>query len=144
MTAAIRKRDRRRLITVGMLPIKSKDAEKSRGFVPSALKDDLDFIAVHLYPESKKLDEAIAALKIFDVGKPLVIEEIFPLTTTPKELGVFIEQSRAIADGWVGFYWGKTVEEMEDDPGPFDKSMLAWLELFKKLTPATQPATQKK
>jgi hypothetical protein len=143
MTAAIRKHDRRRPITVGMLPIKPADEKKSRGFVPSALKDDLDFIALHIYPGSKKLDEAMGTLKLFDVGKPLVIEEIFPLTATPKELGLFIEQSRGTADGWIGFYWGKTVEEMEDEPGPFDKAMLAWLELFKKLSPtsATQPAT---
>jgi hypothetical protein len=144
MTAAIRKHDKQRPITIGMLPIKLKDAEKSRGFVPRALKDDLDFIALHLYPESKKLDEAMATVKLFDVaGKPLVIEEIFPLTATPKELGAFIEQSRPTADGWVGFYWGRTVDEMEDDPGPFDKAMLGWLELFRKLNPATASATQK-
>ena len=144
MTAAIRKHDQRRPITIGMLPIKPADAEKSRGFVPRALKDDLDFIALHLYPESKKLDDAMGTLKLFDVpNKPLVIEEIFPLSATPKELAAFIEQSRATADGWIGFYWGKTVDEMEDDPGPFDKAMLAWLELFKKLNPATQPATKK-
>ena len=45
-----------------MLPIKDPDGDKSRGFVPSALKDDLDFIAVHLYPESKKVDDAMATL----------------------------------------------------------------------------------
>jgi len=140
MTAAIRKHDKQRLITIGMLPIKPADTEKSHGFVPATLKDDLDFIALHLYPESKKLDEAMATLKIFDVGRPVVIEEIFPLTTTPKELAQFIEQSRPLADGWIGFYWGKTVEEMKDDPGPFDKAMLAWLELFKKLAPTSQPA----
>ena len=143
MTAAIRKHDKRRPITIGMLPIKAKDADNARGFVPRAMKDDLDFIALHLYPESKKLDEAMATLKLFDLpGKPLVIEEIFPLTATPKELAAFIEQSRAAADGWIGFYWGKTVDEMEDDPGPFDKAMLGWLELFRKLNPSTQPSTK--
>jgi hypothetical protein len=142
MTAAIRKHDKQRLITIGMLPIKPGDSDESHGFVPGALKDDLDFIAVHLYPESKKLDEAMATLKLFDVGKPLVIEEIFPLTATSKELAQFIEQSRAIADGWIGFYWGKTVAEMKDDPGPFDKSMLAWLELFTRLKATSQPATR--
>ena len=141
MTAAVRRHDKRRLVTVGMLPIKPADAKSSRGFVPAALKDDLDFLAVHLYPESKKSDEAMATLKLFDVGKPLVIEEIFPLTTTPKELGEFITESRSIADGWIGFYWGKTVEEMEDEPGPVDKAMLGWLDLFKKLHPAAAPAT---
>jgi hypothetical protein len=138
MTAAIRKHDPRRPITIGLLPIKSADAENSRGFVPRALAGDLDFIALHLYPESKKLDDALATVKLFDVpNKPLVIEEIFPLTATPKEVGLFIQQARAgnVVDGFVGFYWGRTVEEMDEDPGPFDKAMLGWLELFAELNP---------
>ena len=141
MTAAIRAHDKSRLITVGMLPIAPADATKARGFVPAALKDDLDFIAVHIYPDSKKLDAALATLKLFDVGKPLVIEETFPLTATAKDLGVFIDRSRQTADGWIGFYWGKTPAEMKDDPGVTDKAMLAWLELFRKLNPATAPTT---
>jgi hypothetical protein len=143
MTTAIRKHDKRRLITIGLLPIKPGDAQESHGFVPGALKDDLDFIAVHLYPESKRLDEAMATLKLFDVGKPLVIEEIFPLSASSKEVAQFIDQSRSNADGWIGFYWGRTVEEMKDDPGPFDKAMLGWLDLFTKLNPTSQPTTAK-
>jgi hypothetical protein len=141
MTAAIRAHDRNRLITVGMLPIAPADATKARGFVPAALKDDLDFIAVHVYPESRKLDAALATLKLFDVGKPLVIEETFPLVATAKEFGEFLSRSRDVADGWIGFYWGKTPAEMKDDPGVTDKAMLAWLDLFKKLNPTTTPAT---
>ena len=48
-----------------------------------------------------------------------------------------------MADGWIGFYWGKTVAEMKDDPGPFDKAMLAWLELFTQLNPTSRPTTSK-
>ena len=70
-----------------------------------------------------------------------MIEETFPLTATAKELGQFIERSRDLADGWIGFYWGKTPAEMEDKPGVTDKQMLAWLELFKKLNPAKTTTT---
>ena len=129
MTAAIRKHDPRRPITVGMLPIKPPDREKSRGFVPPRSRTTSTSSPSTSTPRAKNSTTRSATLKLFDVGKPLVIEEIFPLTATPKELGQFIEQSRAIADGWIGFYWGRTIEEMKDDPGPFDKSMLAWLGL---------------
>jgi hypothetical protein len=144
MSAAIRKHDKQRLITIGMLPIKPSDVDESHGFVPSALKNDLDFIAVHLYPESKRLDEAMATLRLFDVGRPVVIEEVFLLSATSKEVAQFIEQSRSIADGWIGFYWGKTIAEMKDDPGPFDKTMMAWLELFTRLNPTSQPTAAPK
>jgi hypothetical protein len=70
-----------------------------------------------------------------------VIEETFPLGTTAKEFADFLSRSRDIADGWIGFYWGKTPAEIKDHPGVTDKQMLVWLELFKKLNPATMPTT---
>ena len=144
MVAAIREHDPRRPITIGLLPITPEQREKFVGFAPWVLKDDLDFIAVHLYPQSKKLDEAIGTLKLFDVGKPLVIEEIFPLSANAKELGTFIERSRPIADGWISFYWGKTIQQMKDEPDIIDKTMLSWLEVFRKFKPTTVAATTQK
>jgi hypothetical protein len=141
MTAAIRVHDTRRPITIGMLPVPAADMSKAHGFVPAALKDDLDIIAVHVYPESKKTDDALAILKSFDVGKPLVVEETFPLTTTAREFDEFLTRSRDAVDGVIGFYWGKTVAEMNDRPGVTDRQMLAWLEAFAKRNPATAPTT---
>ena len=50
------------------------------GLPPKAIAPDLDFMAVHIYPKAGKVDAAIDNLKIFAVGKPLVIEETFPLS----------------------------------------------------------------
>ena len=69
------------------------------GFVPGTVAGDLDFEAVHLFPEAGKLDEALDTLKGFSVGKPVVVEETVPLKCLPKELGEFIDQAGPHAAG---------------------------------------------
>ena len=44
-------------------------------------------------------------------GKPVVIEETFPLRSGLDGFRDFLEASAAHASGWIGFYWGKTPEE---------------------------------
>jgi hypothetical protein len=66
------------------------------------------------------------------VGKPVVIEEMFPLACDAEQLGEFIEQSKKHAAGWMGFYWGATPEELRKSKEIGDALTLAWLELFEK------------
>jgi hypothetical protein len=100
-----------------------------------------NFIAVHLYPEKGKLAEAIETLKGFSVGRPVVVEEMFPLRCSAAELGSFINQSRKVASGWIGFYWGKTPEEYRRSGTIQDAIVLSWLELFQRHgPPASRPA----
>jgi hypothetical protein len=65
-----------------------------------------------------------------------VIEEMFPLSCTMAELGEFIDGSKQIATGWIGFYWGETIEEYRKNKGnPGESLALQWLEYFQKKTP---------
>ena len=130
LRAAIRKHDRRHLITVGLVPWSLDRPGLTSGFVPGKIAPELDFISVHIYPEKGKLPEALATLRGFAVGKPVVIEEIFPLKCGIKELGQFVDQSRAVACGWVGFYWGKTPQEYRPPKTIGDALTLQWLEFF--------------
>ena len=98
------------------------------------MSGNLDFASVHFYPEKGKIDQALAALAVYDIGKPLVIEEMFPLKCSAEELGAFIDGSRKIADGWISFYWGKTPEEYRRSNTISDAMTLGWLELFQKKT----------
>jgi len=139
LVAAIRRQDPRHLITVGLVPWSLDRPGLTSGFVPEKIVDLLDFISVHLYPESGKLDESLAVLRGFCVGKPVVIEEIFPLRCTVGELEQFIAQSRGSAAGWVGFYWGRTPEECRRSNQLVDHIVLAWLELFRKGPPLAAP-----
>jgi hypothetical protein len=132
LTTAIRKHDRRHLITVGLVPWSLDRPGLSSGFIPDKIAGELDFIAVHIYPEKEKRAEAIDTLRGFAVGKPVVIEEIFPLRCSAEELGMFLDESRATASGWIGFYWGKEPDEYRKSTAVGDVMTLGWLELFEK------------
>jgi hypothetical protein len=136
MVAAIRQHDRRHLITVGAIPwamtwpnaqpvIYSKEASKN-----------LDFVSVHFYPKKGEVAQALKALAVYDVGKPIVIEEMFPLSCPVGDLDQFIDGSKPLAVGWLGFYWGKTIAEYQQNTGSIaDALTLDWLQYFVRKTP---------
>jgi Cellulase (glycosyl hydrolase family 5) len=138
LTSAIRKHDRRHMITVGLVDWSLDRPGLSSGFIPEKVAGDLDFIAVHLYPKAGKLDEAIETLKGFSVGKPVVIEETFPLACSADELGEFIDRSNPHAAGWIGFYWGKTPAEYRNSNTIQDALVLSWLALFERKRPGVK------
>ena len=135
LVAAVRRQDRRHLVTVGLVPWSLDRPGLTSGFIPKKTAGKLDFIAVHIYPERGKVAEAMETLQGFAVGKPVVIEEIFPLKCSAEELGEFIDASRKTASGWIGFYWGKTPEECRRSGTIADAITLRWLELFQKKGP---------
>jgi lysophospholipase L1-like esterase len=111
LTAAIRKHDSRTLITVGLLPTVPGWGHMS-GFIPAELAADLDFISGHIYPESRKPNDAIERTTTFSVGKPVVIEETFAMTCTKEELAQYLARSSQWAAGWMMHYDGQTIEEL--------------------------------
>jgi hypothetical protein len=132
LTAAIRKVDRRHLLTVGLVDWSLDRPGQTSGFVPDKVAGDLDFVSVHLYPRKGKADEALKTLAGFAVGKPVLVEETFPLACSPRELEDFIERSRGHAAGWVGFYWGQPPEELRRSKAIPGALTLGWLELFQR------------
>jgi hypothetical protein len=131
LVEAIRKQDRGHLITVGLLPGTPDRADAWSGFDPKEL-GDLDYLSVHIYPKRGEVDAALKILARFAVGKPVVIEETFPLECSVDELGQFFDASRKHAAGWIGFYWGRTPEELRQSKELADHFVLAWLEFFEK------------
>ncbi len=132
MTEAIRQHDERHLITVGALP-PSPELGYFSGFKPDAVASELDFLSVHIYPEKSKAPDAIAILKDFAVGKPVVIEETSQLYSGSEEFQAFFLQSKDIASGWLGFYTGESPEELNPPQDIRQAIHLEWLELFQKL-----------
>ncbi|HVK15023.1 MAG TPA: hypothetical protein VM597_40160 [Gemmataceae bacterium] len=86
--------------------------------------------AVHLYPEAGKLDAAAETLKGFAVGKPVIVEETFPLKCSPKDLDEFIARSGKDAAGWISFYWGATPAELQETKTIAAAITREWLELM--------------
>jgi hypothetical protein len=132
LAAAIRKHDRRHLITVGLVDWSLDRKGLTSGFVPDKIAGTLDFLSVHLYPEKGKVGAALKTLAGFAVGKPVVIEETFPLRCSLPEFEQFIDGSKKHAAGWIGFYWGKSPAELRRSKDIKDALMLGWLEVFEK------------
>jgi hypothetical protein len=135
MVHAVRKQDRRHLITVGAIPWAMTFPGAKPLFYSKEAGKNLDFVSVHFYPKSGEVDRALRALRVYEVGKPIVVEEIFPLSCSVGELDQFMKGSKAIVSGWIGFYWGKTIEEYKQEKGSIADGMaLGWLEFFVKKT----------
>ena len=136
LVAAIRKHDTRRLITVGAIPWVHTWPNAKPLFHSPEVGAQLDFVSVHFYPKKGEVEKALTALKVYDLGKPIVIEEMFPLSCSVEELDRFIDGSRETADGWIGFYWGKTIDDYKRAKDDIAAAItLRWLEYFQKKTP---------
>jgi hypothetical protein len=130
LASAIRKHDRRHLITVGLVPWSLNRPGLTSGFEPGTIASELDFLSVHLYPKRSGVEESLEILAGFSVGKPVLIEETFPLKCPIADFKRFIEASRKRAAGWIGFYWGRTPEQCRASTQLRDSLMLNFLEFF--------------
>ncbi len=133
LVTTIRKQDRKHLITVGLVPWSLDRPGLTSGFIPEKVTGELDFIAVHLYPEKGKHDKAMKTLSGFAIGKPVIIEETFALKCSLEEHAKFLNASQKYATGWIGFYWGKTPDELKASGMFGDAILRQWLEMFRKL-----------
>ena len=140
MVASIRKHDPRHMITVGVIPWVQVFPKATPLFYSPEVGGLLDFASVHFYPEEGKIDQALEALSAYRTGKPLVVEEIFPLKCNAADLDGFIDRSKPYASGWISFYWGKTIEEYAAEPSdPASALKATWLEYFKTKALEIQP-----
>jgi hypothetical protein len=129
---AIRKYDKKHLITVGAIPWSHTFPKAKPLFYSKEVGENLDFVSVHFYPKKGEVKKALKALKVYDIGRPLVIEECFPLRCGREEFNVFINESLDIVDGYIGFYWGKTIEEYAQPNATIAHAIMRdWLKYFR-------------
>lgn len=138
LTTAIREQDPDHLITVGVIPWAYTWPNAKPIFYAPEVAPMLDFVSIHLYPQKDKVDGAIKALKTYQIGKPLVIEETFPLSCSMEEMNDFLLRAKDQVNGFVSFYWGRTAKEYaEDKQNPIvAKLMETWLNRFQELAPS--------
>lgn len=137
LVSAIRQEDPKTLITVGVIPWTLVWPQSQPLFYSPEVSSHLDFVSVHFYPRRGEIPQALEALKAYEIGKPLVIEETFPLKCSQDELTRFLRLSREKADGWFSFYWGATAKELRSQPQPSlaDSLTANWLDQFQRLAP---------
>ena len=142
LASAIREVDDRHLITVGEIPWALEFKGAKSVFHSPDVGGPLDFVSVHFYPKQNDVAGALAALRTYEIGKPLVIEEIFPLSCSLEEAAQFIDGSRSFADGWISFYWGETIAENRRGSELKHAVMVKWLEHFESTTQTEKEATE--
>ncbi len=150
LTRAIRRHDPNRLITVGVIPWAMTWPNAKPVFYAPPVARHLDFVSIHVYPKQGQIDKALAALAVYDIDKPLVIEEMFNLNCDIESLDAFVEGSRGRVEGWIGFFWGRDIDDCQafaaalaqepQTPETFKKAvgnaiLLQWLQYFAAKTP---------
>lgn len=133
MRQAVRKYDRKHLITVGMVLLEIGKPEEAAGFGPARIAPELDFLALHVYPKKGKVNEALATLARCRAVKPVIIEEVFPLGISLPEMKIFLDRSRESASGWISHFWGQTPEELRTSTAVKDRKIAQWLEMFRSM-----------
>lgn len=136
MVAAIRRHDRRHLVTVGAIPWAMTWPNAKPLFYSPEVSKNLDFVSLHFYPKKGEVSQALKALAVYDIGKPIVIEEMFPLSCPLADLDQFIDGSQPLAVGWIGFYWGKTIADYNLGKASISDAITReWLGYFTRKTP---------
>ena len=112
MTAAIRVHDRDTLITVGLLPWSRKWQHLS-GFLPAAIAPELDFLSVHLYPDSKLPGEALEALPALRRRQAGGDRGDLPALLQRRRARDLPARLARVACGWLGHYDGAPPDELD-------------------------------
>jgi predicted acyl esterase len=118
LTESIRQADADTPITVGVIPWAQIWPNAKPVFYAPEVARHLDFVSIHVYPGKGKVDQAVAALAVYDIGKPLVVEETFPLECTMEEMDRFVEAGKGRVDGWISHYFGHTIEQHRQGAEP--------------------------
>ena len=140
LVAAIRQEDPARLVTVGVIPWALTWPTAKPLFYAPEVGTNLDFASVHFYPKQGEVSQALTALAVYRVGKPLVIEEMFPLSCSITEMDQFINGSKALAQGWLSFYWGGTSDDdRRNQKDPNGALTADWLDYLVKKGPEMKP-----
>jgi hypothetical protein len=129
MSGPIRRRDPSRLISCGSFFLFDVATGLTLGPDPKELASSLDFLSVHLYPEDGKVETSIMLLKsLVAAGKPVLIQEMFPLHCSMPTFRSFLEQTHGLAAGWISFYWGTMPPELRRSGLISDALLASWLD----------------
>jgi Cellulase (glycosyl hydrolase family 5) len=132
LVGAIRLHDKETLVTVGVIPWALVWPGAQPIFYSPQAGRHLDFVSVHFYPATGKLDKELVALAVYDVGKPLVVEETFPLTCSVADLDKFVDAASGRVDGWISHYFGYTPAEHRAGAKPTGTQVAEFLEYWSK------------
>jgi hypothetical protein len=111
LRAAIRSRDRRHLIGLGLLG-------STRGpFGPRNVAGLLDVLLVHIYPTTGRVDSAVGIARAFAAPKkPVILGETAMLFDNRATQKSFLLRSRRYLDGYLSFFSGEERNRPPNSP----------------------------
>lgn len=128
----IRRQDPKALVTAGSFFFWDKPGAFTLGPDLAKATEPLDFLSVHLYPKEGKVEESLVTLRAAAApGKPVVIQEMFPLGCGIPAFKGFLDSARPHMAGWISFYWGKTIDELKASKELKDAMLAAWLDFLR-------------
>lgn len=135
----IKKADNSRLVTIGLSNLNFKLSKQYASFSPEIVYPYVDFISIHTFPREiskfpyKDNSGSITKMvKAAYIGKPLVIEEFYPLVPLNKLYPNFIFPINKYVSGWISYYWGTPIEALKGSSEISDNITGTWLEYFSK------------
>jgi len=128
----VRERDPQRLVTIGLVDWSLPKSSIKSGFFPKIIAPYIDFISVHLYPESGRLERSLKTLDGFCVGKPVVIDETFHLKCSVEEQVAFLAQAAPRVQGFSPFYTDFLPESI---CGVRNRAMNETIDIFSRTRP---------
>jgi hypothetical protein len=134
LTASIRKEDPDRLMTVGAIPWALVWPNARPIFYSPDVGGALDFVSIHVYPKKGEIDKALAAIRVYEIGKPVLIEETYPLESGMEDMDDFLKRSKPLTEGYVSFYWGTISPEFTAAADHPEAAAFVgrWLEYFRE------------
>jgi len=134
------------MVTVGVIPWAFVWPGAKPVFYSPQVARHLDFVSIHVYPKTGELDKELRALATYDVGVPLVVEEIFPMACPVADLDSFVDAASGRVDGWISHYFGYTPAEHRAGAKPAGAPVAEFLEYWtgkgaeiRKLTAGAEP-----
>ena len=120
LVQSIRRHDQETLTTVGVIPWSFVWPNAKPVCYSQKTLNRLDFVSIHVYPTSGRLEKDVQALAAYRLGRPVVLEELFPMKCSVEELDQFIDTWQENIDGWIAHYFGYSAKEHRAgaSPGP--------------------------
>lgn len=130
LSQAIRAEDPDRLITIGLVDWSLEGMDQHSGFTPHEMLPLLDFLCAHVYPADGEVAVAVETVRRFCLGKPLVLDETFPLRCDVQQIDQFLTAVRELASGFMGFYTDQVAEPVTPHHHERNQLMRDWLAVF--------------
>jgi hypothetical protein len=137
LSNVVKDTDSSRLVTLGLCGINLPYSKYYSSFSPESIKPYVDFICIHFVPNTitqepycDNAEEFIKQIKTAYVGKPLIVEEFFPLVPLDKLYSNFVKPVKQYVNGWISYYWGKPINELKKSDKISDQITADWLKYF--------------